>query len=342
MAERWYEKIGNDEDICISTRARLARNIKGFPFGERLDGKGRKKIIELVDDALSRADIGKADYINFDGITENKAYSYFEKHYISSDFLAAPMPKQLILSDVGNAAIMVNEEDHIRIQSIVPGFDIDTAYDTADKIDDLLSESIDFCFDEKLGYLTKCPTNLGTGLRLSVMMHLPCLTMTKQIAQIIKIASQLGFTVRGYYGEGSEAKGYLYQISNQETLGFTEKQICDKMKSLISQLIERERTARKHIYASAQNGIEDMVSRAEGTLRYAKLMSSDEYVKLYSDLRLGISLGIIDSVDYKTLNTLLINTCAHTLYEDSPALPKEEIRDKTRAELIQKNIQKGV
>lgn len=335
MSGAWYERVGNDSDVCISTRARLARNIKGYPFGDRLTKEGRRAIIQAVDDALSRSGFAKeAEFIDFDSISENKAMSKFEKHYVSSDFISAPLPKQLVVSKADDVAIMIGEEDHLRIQSIVSGFDLKAAYETANRMDDLLSESIEFCFDDKLGYLTKCPTNLGTGLRLSVMMHLPALTMTKQITQIIKIASQLGFTVRGFYGEGSEAKGYLYQISNQETLGFSEKQICDKMESFARQLIEKEKAAREHVYKTATDEVEDTVARANGLLRYAKLISAGEYVKLYSDIRLGISLGLNCDIGYEVLNKILMETAPHALYEDSEALPSENVRDKKRAEVI--------
>ena len=330
----WYEKLGKADDVVISTRARLARNIKGFPYSPKLNKDGAEKIVSLVDDALSRAHFDGCEFINFSSLSENKAHSYFEKHYISSDFLSGVLPKQLVLSEDMGIAIMINEEDHLRIQSIVSGFDIEGAYDTADKIDSLLSESIEFDFDEKLGYLTKCPTNLGTGLRLSVMMHLPALTMTKQMAQVLKIAPQLGFTVRGFYGEGSKASGYIYQISNQETLGFSEKGLCEKMESFVSQLIEREKNARKQMYSSAPTAVEDMVYRAEGALRFARLMSAKEFVDHYCALRLGISLGLCENVKSETLNKLLIETAAHTLFEESAALPNEGTRDKVRAEHI--------
>lgn len=330
----WYEKGGNADDVVISTRARLARNIKGFPYSPKLNKDGAQKIVALVDDALSRAHLDNAEFIDFSSLSDNKANSYFEKHYISSDFLSAVLPKQLVLSEEMGMAIMINEEDHLRIQSIVSGFDIEKAFDTADKIDSLLSESIEFDFDEKLGYLTKCPTNLGTGLRLSVMMHLPALTMTKQMAQILKIAPQLGFTVRGFYGEGSKASGYLYQISNQETLGFSEAKLCEKMNSFVSQLIDRERNARTQMYNASPMPVEDMVYRAEGALRYARLMSAKEFVDHYSALRLGISLGICENIKNETLNKLLIETAPHTLFQDSAALPGEGARDKARAEYI--------
>lgn len=334
----WYEKSGRDNDVVISTRARLARNIKGFPYGTKLNRDGAQKIVSLVDDALSRAHFDKAEFIDFSSLGDNKANSYFEKHYISSDFLAGALPKKLVLSEEMGIAIMVNEEDHLRIQAIVSGFDIEKAFDTADKIDSLLSESIEFDFDEKLGYLTKCPTNLGTGLRLSVMMHLPALTMTKQMTQVLKIAPQLGFTVRGFYGEGSKASGYLYQISNQETLGSSEKELCEKMASFVSQLIERERNARKQMYNSAPTAVEDMIFRAEGALKYARLMSAKEFIDHYSALRLGVSLGICESIKSETLNKLLIETAAHTLFADSAALPSESVRDKVRAEYIRNLI----
>lgn len=337
MTRPWYEQSGNAQDICISTRARLARNIKGFPFGDRLTKEQRKNIIELVDSALARSRF-EAEFIDFEKISENAAYARFEKHYISADFLSSPLPKQLVVSDAESVAIMVGEEDHLRIQSIVAGYDIDSAFRTADRIDDLLSESIDFCFDSELGYLTKCPTNLGTGLRLSVMMHLPALTASGQIAQIIKIASQLGFTVRGFYGEGSEAKGCIYQISNQETMGFSEQQLCDKMKSFANQLIEMERNARAQLYEADPTAVEDPAARAEGLLRYAKRMSTDEFIRLYSDLRLGISLGMECKADLVTLNKILMETAPHALYEESAALPPEATRDKERALKIQSLI----
>ena len=222
----WYNQIGNDIDTVVSSRVRLARNLAGYPFPSKLSPEKAKEIIEKVSAAFSKKDLKKID---FSEISETMALSYVEKHYVSKDFVRSRLPHALLLSEKNGTAIMICEEDHLRIQSILPGLDLESAYKMASENDDILDSALEIAYDGDLGYLTHCPTNLGTGMRASVMMFLPALTMAGRINALASELSKLGLTMRGMYGEGSHTGGMLYQISNQITLGITEKDTLIKL-----------------------------------------------------------------------------------------------------------------
>jgi len=251
------------------------------------------------------------------------------------DFVKSPAEKELITNADNGLYVMVNEEDHLRIQSIKPGFAIYEAYEEANKFDEIADENMAYAYDENFGYLTQCPTNLGTGMRVSVMLHLPALTLNRKIQNITADLSKFGLTIRGFYGEGTEVGGDLYQISNNITLGISEEQTLDKIKTVVEKIIELERAGRNEIYKNSKDLITDKIKRAYGTVKNAHMISSSEFLSLYSMLRLGITYNIIKDIDYKTIDSLLVKVMPANLSLQFNGADKDDLnRDILRAEYI--------
>ena len=328
----WFNKSGKSSDTVISSRVRLARNLAGYPFASVLDEKKAKEVAEKVSGAYEGEGLKKIDFAD---VSPAEAASYVEKHYVSREFAAEKRPHVLFLNEDEGTAIMVGEEDHVRIQSILSGLALDEAYKNACAYDDMLDREVEIAYDEKLGYLTHCPTNLGTGMRASVMMFLPALTMTGRINAVAEQLPKMGLTVRGMYGEGSESRGDLYQISNQITLGISEEDTLKKLGDIVGQISAEERKARSAIKGENYERLCDRIMRAEGTLRYAHMLSSGEFAELYAYIRLGISLGIVKDISYDTLDTLLVHVLPATLTLSLSDKPKtENERDRARAKYI--------
>ena len=271
-------------------------------------------------------------FINMQQMSEEEAVSLVERHIVSPEFASDRQGRYLLLTADETVGIMINEEDHIRIQVMSQGLELAGVYDMADKIDTLLDHALGFAFDEKLGYLTQCPTNLGTGMRASLMLHLPALQHSKAIGRIAGNLAKLGLTLRGTYGEGTEPKGALYQLSNQVTLGLSEKAAIDNLQNIAMQLVTQERSARQ---ALAQN-VEtlDMISRSRGILKSARLLSNEECIKLLSNVRLGITLGEIKDVTLDTVNELMTDLQPATKKKkEGRRLPPEQ-RDALRARIV--------
>ena len=329
----WYNMTGESSDTVISTRVRFARNLAGYNFDSTLGEKEAREIIEKISDIFTPA-------MGFERIDLNEknrleALSYVEKHFISREFAAKKTPHTLLLSEKFNTAVMVCEEDHVRLQTILPGLSLNEAYEDLCRFDDQLDSNVQIAYDEKLGYLTHCPTNLGTGMRASVMMFLPALTMAKQIGGIASQLSKIGLTIRGMYGEGSESRGSLYQISNQVTLGVSEEETIRKLSEIVAQLGKRERKLRATLKDDRFDALKDKVLRAEGTLRYAHMLSSAETTELFSLVRLGVAMGIIEDVDCAMLSRILVETAPATLTLTSEKeLKTDTERDIARAEKI--------
>lgn len=260
-----------------------------------------------------------------------------EKHLISPN-LAESRFGGCLLSENEEISVMLNEEDHIRIQCLFPGFQLANALKAANQIDDWIEEQVDYAFSEKRGYLTSCPTNVGTGIRASVMMHLPALALTRQMNRIIPAINQLGLVVRGIYGEGSEAIGNIFQISNQMTLGQSEEDIVDDLNSVTAQLIEQERSARKALYQTSKIELEDRVYRSLGILANCRMIESKETAKCLSDVRLGIDLGIIKGLSSNILNELMILTQPYFLQQYSGGALEPNERDIKRAAIIRERL----
>ncbi len=332
MIMAWYNTIGQASDTVISSRVRLARNISGYPFASHLDANAANEIIEKVSASLEPSGFRK---INFSDISPIMATSYVERHYVSPDFATKDTPHALLLMEQAGIAVMVCEEDHLRIQSILPGLALEEAYKNAWNTEKRLDEDFDFAYSEQLGYLTHCPTNLGTGMRASVMMFLPALTRGGYMNSLANQLSKLGLTVRGLFGEGSGVAGCMYQISNQITLGISEEETLKKLNDAVRQISESEQKTRKAINGDALDRLTDQILRSEGTLRYAHMLSSAEFIKLFADVRFGITLGIVTDVTYEQLGTLLVEAMPATLTLSSENTPKgEAARDKLRAQKI--------
>ena len=333
----WY-KEQTDNDIVVSTRVRLARNLSKYPFPNAMDSEALKNAREEIENAVmnSNSTLAKDFTVyHMDKADDVTKQMLAEKHLISPDLLKKKESSVLINKDE-SMSVMLMEEDHLRMQVIMGGFKLDEAYETASKVDDVIDENVQYAFDADFGYLTSCPTNTGTGLRASVMMHLPALTMTNSIQRIASSASGFGIAVRGMYGEGSKAYGSLYQISNQVTLGLSEKEIIEKVKNIVNQIAEHENQARKKLIENNKDYIEDKLWRSYGTLKYARSVSSQEAKALISDVLMGKNMGII-KIDNNLIELMIMVEPAYIEHMEQKRLSPEE-RDKKRAELIRKNL----
>ncbi|MGN0491996.1 protein arginine kinase [Ruminococcus sp.] len=326
-------------DVVISTRIRLARNLKDYPFPCKLNSQGREKVIEKVRDAVKKSNSPVASdfsFIRMSELSSSQSVSLVEKRLVSPEFISETDGRALLISKDECFSIMINEEDHIRLQVITKGLSLEQAYDTADKLDTLLDENLDFAFDEKLGYLTQCPTNLGTGMRASVMLHLPALEKSRAINRIAGNLSKLGLTIRGAHGEGTEPKGALYQLSNQVTLGISEKAAIENLKNITEQLIAQENQARERLCSSID--IQDAISRSLGILRSALVISHDEALKLLSNVRLGIVSKQITDVSTETIDRLMLAVEPATLTVSLNKNLSAHDRDIERAKLIRAEL----
>lgn len=326
-------------DIVISTRVRLARNLKEFPFPCRLSKQGMEKVTEKVKSAIKDSHSSVASdfsFIKMDALTPMQGVSLVERRLVSPEFVSDVEGKALLLSSDESLSIMINEEDHIRIQAITKGLALEQTLDIVDKLDTLLDENLDFAFDKKLGYLTQCPTNLGTGMRASVMLHLPALEKSRAIGRISGNLSKLGLTIRGAHGEGTEPKGALYQLSNQVTLGISEKAAIENLKNITKQLVAQEEMARERLCESIE--IKDTLSRSLGILRYAMSISHDEALQLLSNVRFGIEAGVLEGVSRSLIDRLMIDVEPATITVNSGKNLSPAERDIIRAEFIREAL----
>lgn len=330
---KWYICEGDHNDIVISTRIRIARNLADYPFPVRLDNKSKIEVNEKIRDALD----GKENltYTELKTLTRSQIVSLAERHLISPEFASNSDARALLMSDNEDISIMLCEEDHIRIQVMKSGLALKEAYELADKIDTEINQSLKYAFDEKLGYLTQCPTNLGTGMRASVMLHLPALTAKGQIGSLASTVSKLGLTIRGAYGEGMSAMGDLYQLSNQVSLGISEKSAIDNLKTITLQLAAQERAAREEASKSIET--EDAVFRAYGILKSARILSTKEFMSLISKVRLGAVLGMIKT-DLKTINELMVSMQPATINAFVGKTLSLEERDVERAKIVRERL----
>ena len=332
----WYNNTGKEFETVISSRIRFARNLSDYPFGSRLSEEKANEIIEKISPILEN---GGFEKIDFTKLSRTEALSFVEKHYVSREFAEKVSPHALMLNESCGYAVMLCEEDHMRMQCILPGLALEEAYDSLCKLDDLIDQSFNIAYDEELGYLTHCPTNLGTGMRASVMMFLPALTMAGRINGLANQLSKIGLTMRGLYGEGTASQGSIYQISNQITLGITEEDSIKKLEDVIKQLTQNEKELRKLITEEKNPELIDRICRAEGTLRHAFMLSSSEFISLFSDVRLGIALGIIKEIDCKALGELFIEVLPATLTLSEKSAPKtRRERDILRAKRIKSRL----
>lgn len=310
----WLDAEGPFVDVVLSTRVRLARNLENHRFGLRADEQEKEAILEAVRSAAqgsSALEPGTA--LTMRRLPESTRRILLERHLVSKELIGEdggepPAHSALFLADEDALGVMVNEEDHLRLQSLVSGFRLREAWRRADELDEGLAEHLKYAFHPEFGYLTSCPTNVGTGLRASVLVHLPALVLTQEIGKVLQGISQVGLTFRGLYGEGSEVVGNFFQISNQTTLGKTEEDLIDHLQKIVQQVVQYEKQARSVLLRDARTVIEDKVWRAYGLLRFARSISFEEVMNLLSGVRLGLGLKLLPGVRVYTLNQIMIFT----------------------------------
>jgi protein arginine kinase len=338
----WLRGTGPDSDIVVSSRIRLARNLAEFPFIRRCSEAQRRAIARLVRERVSEVDEWSGtEYVDIQGLGDIDRQLLVERQLISRELSKADGPRAVVVEPQETFSLMVNEEDHLRLQVMHSGFDLEPAWRQINQLDDLLEERLPFAFHEQLGYLTACPTNVGTGLRVSVMFHLPGLVLSREIDKVFRSLQKMHLAVRGLYGEGSQALGDFYQISNQLTLGKTEEQLIAQVAEIVPQLLEYERKARQTLLEHSHKDLHDRVSRALGILRTAKTISSEETLLLLSSVRLGINLKLITDIDIATVNRLFLQTQpAHLQKIRGRELDTAE-RNEERALFLQKHLPAG-
>ena len=332
----WYNDL--NDGIILSTRIRLARNLEKTPFPAILKKDEREKITQTLSDSIMKSNSTlskdfKLYKLNEMSSTEKTAMA--EEHLISLEMIKSNDGAVLVNTDK-TMSIMLMEEDHIRLQIIKGGYCLDEALDLADKVDNVMEESLTYAFDEKFGYLTACPTNVGTGLRASVMMHLPALVMTGNIKRVLQSFSGVGIAVRGLYGEGTDAEGALYQISNSVTLGLSETEIIEKLKTVVDRISEMEKQARELLMKNREDDLKDKLMRSYGILKYAVKITSQEAKNKLSEVMLAQNMGIIECNGQMTPLELIVKTAPSVISGEDSLTPDE--RDKKRAEIIKENL----
>ena len=334
---KWYQQSGAEGDVVISTRIRLARNLSGTPFPAGLTPERRREVAGRVRDALkSGPNGGDYDYLEMENMTARDALSMVERHLISPEFAQCSEGSALLLKKDESVSLMVNEEDHLRLQVMRPGLDLDEAYREADELDTVLDRSLHFAFDDRLGYLTQCPTNLGTGMRASIMLHLPALQEGGAIPRLAGTVSKLGLTIRGLYGEGSKPEGAIYQLSNQVTLGISERSAIENLKGIANQILREERAGREQLRRSPR--FEDTVWRSLGLLRTARLLSHDEFMTLISNLRVGVAMGIIPDIRMDTISGLISDAQPAAIMAAARRDMEPGERDGERARMVRERL----
>lgn len=307
----WLRGCGPESDIVMSSRIRLARNLADYPFIRRCTDIDRANIESTVRERLSKEtkeDFSQLTFINVADLESLDRQFLVERQLISREHANSDGARAVAIDQQERLSLMVNEEDHLRIQVMKSGLDLSSAWDQVNEVDDLIESRLTYAFHPDLGYLTACPTNVGTGMRVSVLVHLPALVITQQIEKVFRSLQKINLVVRGLYGEGTQAMGDFYQVSNQITLGKTEKELIDQVGDVIPVVIDYERKARDFLINEKQNDLFDQVSRAYGTLQNAQQISSEETMFLLSRVRMGINLGLIGDLEIPEVNQLFIRT----------------------------------
>lgn len=336
----WLRGTGPNPDIVMSSRVRLARNIENFPFSHWANKKQEKESMEILQAAIQSSDLLQGSvFVRMAELDDVDRQFLLERHLISREHIVQPEFKAVVIGDKEVLSVMVNEEDHLRVQVMQSGFNLQECWRIANRLDDLLHKRVKFAYNQEWGYLTACPTNTGTGLRASVMLHLPSLVMTKQINRVLQAITKLGMTARGLYGEGTEAEGNFFQISNQITMGASEADIIDNMERIIRQVIGHEENSRKSLMKQNREMLQDKIFRANGILRSAHIISTKEMMGLLSMVRLGVDMGIISDIDRRAVNELFILTQpAHLQKIEGKTLSSGQ-RDVKRAALIRRRLE---
>ncbi len=304
----WLRGEGPESDIVVSTRIRLARNLAEFPFGPRASQQDRERIEEVLRQVIAESPLFEDTlFLEVDKLSDLDRHFLVERQLMSREHAEASHPRALVIHPTEKFSLMINEEDHLRIQAVQSGFNLQACWELVNQVDDEIEKHVVYAFDEKFGYLTACPTNVGTGMRVSVMLHLPALGITRQIDKVFRSLQKLSLAVRGLYGEGSQAMGDFYQISNQITLGRSEAEILKNIGDIIPTILNYERQARNFLLKESHDQLHDRISRAYGILRTAQMISSEEAMHLLSSVRMGVTLGLIEDLDIPFLNDLFLH-----------------------------------
>jgi protein arginine kinase len=334
-----------ENDVAISSRVRLARNLEAYPFTTRMSCKQGAEILEKVKKVLIDSICTSKHELSFLDMQAIKPWDkqiLVDTHLISPEFAQGNVNRAVVISKDERISIMVNEEDHLRLQCIYSGIQLEEAWILCSSIESELNSKLGFAFDKSYGYLTCCPTNVGTGIRASVMLHLPALSMTGYIKGILETCGKIGVAVRGAYGENSEATGNMFQISNQVTLGQTEQEIIAGITNITSQISEQEKMLRMELYKQNPIRFEDRIFRSLGLLQNARVISSEESLKLISDVRLGIIMGLLQGMELEELNELMLMIQPAYLNKLKGEKLKPDERDHKRAEVIREKLNKGL
>ncbi len=336
----WMKNTGPHSDIVLGTRCRLARNLQGVPFPNVANREQLRDVLTRVEAMVRFLEpLGNFTYREMATMDTLDRQVLVEEHLVSPSHMENPQHKAVILNDEANVSIMINEEDHLRIQVLKPGLQLGEAWNLATEIDDIFEQHLDYAFHLQSGYLTSCPTNVGTALRASVMLHLPALRRLQKVQEILGTVSKFGLIVRGLYGEGSDVWGNVFQLSNQITLGHTEEETIEHLSRFTGQILHSERHAREYLLEEERKlETEDWLYRSYGVLTQARSITSREAMELLSDLKLGIDLGVITESDSEVLKQLLVQIrSAHLQRMMGQSLPVHE-RDRLRASLIRETL----
>lgn len=338
----WLRCSGPETDIVISSRIRLARNLGKYPFPNRVDAAMSREIAEVLQSSLSSLELPyDLNFWDIGGLPEVDRQFLVERQLISRDLSERDGTRGVAVSNDETVSVMINEEDHLRLQVLHSGFSLEDCWETINQLDDLIESKVTYAFNERFGYLTSCPTNVGTGIRASVMLHLPALVLTKEIQKVFQALQKINLTVRGLYGEGSQAMGDFYQISTQITLGLSEQQLIQKLEEVIPNIISYERRVREALVKENRDGLHDQISRAYGILQNAQTISSEETMHLLSSARMGVNLGLIDGLEISTLNELFIHTQPAHLQKIQGSKLESAERNVARATYLRQRLNDG-
>ena len=328
------------QDVIMACRIRLARNLDDLPFPNIAKPDEKIELVSRVENLLpelTKRSQKSWQLLSLSDLSKEECGILIDKHLISRQFAQNPRWASLLISEDEAVSIMLNEEDHIRLQALYPGQQLRDALQIANDIDDILEEYLPYAFDAQLGYLTACPTNVGTGLRASVMVHLPALVISRKIGRVVTAVNEMGLVVRGLYGEGSDGIGQIYQISNQVTLGSSESEVIESLQGIAKQIVEEERNTRRILYNGKEMELLDRIGRSVGTLSNARMINSSEAVQLLSDLRLGINIQCLTGIDNQTVNALLVKV--QTAWLSKHQEDEAEVIAGVRASILREALQ---
>ncbi len=337
----WLSGEGRESSVVLSSRVRLARNVAGCLFPASADAATRERVVNYFDSTRARSRLlSEGLYYKASDLSRLDQDFLVERHLISPGFLNGESSKALYINPNEKLSVMINEEDHLRVQALSPGLDPEGAYELATKYDSEISNHLEYAYDPDFGYLTACPTNAGTGMRASVLIHLPGLVLTREIDRVISRITHSGLAVRGFYGEGSDVLGNLFQLSNQTTLGVTEEETIRQINRIADEIIEQEAAARQTLVNEAADMIEDKIWRAYGILKHARVLTSDEVMNLLSAVRLGHTMKIIDFLDIALINEILLLSQPSHLQKYYGREMDSNRRDFVRAQMVREKLRK--